>query len=146
MKFIKQALFLVAAFAAVLMAAPAQAQFNPSNGFSTINNQCGTFFLQGSTYYNYQGVSIGSSLPVCAGALSTQLGSNVLITGGTITNTTLNTPDYTVATLPTCNAASKGNIVTVLDAASSPVYNATATGGGSIALPVFCNGTNWTNH
>ena len=135
---------IAVAFAA--LSAPAHAQFNANNGFSTINTQCGTYFLQGSTYYNWQGVSVGSSLPVCAGSLSTQNGANVLITGGSITQVTMNTLDYTVATLPTCNTASKGNILTVTDAAASPVYNATATGGGSIMLPVICNGTNWTNH
>jgi hypothetical protein len=52
----------------------------------------------------------------------------------------------TVSALPSCAAGTAGMMMYVTDAASSPVYGATATGGGSVAEPVFCNGTNWTNH
>ena len=40
----------------------------------------------------------------------------------------------------------EGQMEGVSDAAAAPVYNATATGGGSVHIPVYCNGTNWTNH
>ncbi len=53
---------------------------------------------------------------------------------------------YTVATLPTCNAGATGYKAYVTDAAAVPVYNATVAGGGAVILPVFCDGTNWTNH
>jgi len=52
----------------------------------------------------------------------------------------------TVATLPTCNAGAKGFMYAVSDAAATPVYNATVAAGGSVSIPVYCNGTNWTNH
>jgi hypothetical protein len=52
----------------------------------------------------------------------------------------------TVATLPACNAAAKGQQRQVSDAAAAPVYNATAAGGGTLNIMVLCNGTNWTNH
>lgn len=52
----------------------------------------------------------------------------------------------TVAALPACSATTRPFPRMVSDAAASPVYNATVTGGGSLYLPVFCNGTNWTNH
>ena len=126
--------------AASFWAVPAHAQFNPSNGFSTINTQCGTYFLQGSTYYNGQGVSVGSSLPFCAGSMSTQLASSASIQPA----------KYTNATLPTCNASSSGLIAVETDGAASPVYAATATGAGSLQVQVMCtyNGSvyNWTNH
>lgn len=53
---------------------------------------------------------------------------------------------YIVSALPTCNAAMKGGMAMVTDAAAIPVYNATLASGGSVIIPVFCNGTNWTNH
>jgi hypothetical protein len=52
----------------------------------------------------------------------------------------------TVASLPTCNSASKGSMRYVTDAAAAPTYNAAVSGGGSVVIPVFCNGTQWTNH
>lgn len=51
-----------------------------------------------------------------------------------------------VNSLPTCNAAAEGMIAAVNDAAATPVYNATVANGGSVKIPVYCNGTNWTNH
>lgn len=50
-----------------------------------------------------------------------------------------------VAGLPTCNSAELGVHLTVSDAAAVPVYHAASTGGGSIVLPVFCDGTSWKN-
>lgn len=132
-------LVVIAALMAVF-SLPAQAQFNPSNGFQTISNQCGTYFLQGSTYYNGQGVSIGSSLPFCAGSMSSQNANSVLMQPAKFTN----------ATLPACNASSAGLIAIETDGAASPVYAATSTGGGTLSVQVMCtnaNGTfNWTNH
>jgi hypothetical protein len=58
--------------------------------------------------------------------------------------TVLLTPK-TVATLPACASGLKGALVEVTDA-TSPTYNGTLTGGGSVAIPVFCNGTAWTAH
>jgi hypothetical protein len=47
--------------------------------------------------------------------------------------------------LPTCNAGSKGQALTVSDA-TAPTYNGTYTSGGAIVAPVVCNGTNWLTH
>lgn len=52
---------------------------------------------------------------------------------------------FTVATLPTCNASTKGGMAYVTDA-TTPTYNATLTGGSNVIVPVFCNGTAWTSH
>jgi hypothetical protein len=51
-----------------------------------------------------------------------------------------------VSELPTCGSATTGTMRYVTDSVSSPVYNAPAVGGGSLVIPVFCNGTQWTNH
>jgi hypothetical protein len=52
---------------------------------------------------------------------------------------------YTVATLPACNSSFEGQLEGVTDAAS-PAYLATVTGGGSVHVPVYCNGTSWVAH
>ena len=52
--------------------------------------------------------------------------------------------DYTVSTLPTCSSYTRG-FASVHDA-TSPTYNGTLTGGGTVTVPVFCNGTSWTSH
>jgi hypothetical protein len=49
---------------------------------------------------------------------------------------------YTVATLPTCNTASKGARAYVTDAAT-PTFNSPVTGSNSNTVPVFCNGNSW---
>ena len=119
-----------------LFSMPAHAQFNPSNGFQTITNTCGTFFLQNSVYYNGQNVSVGSSLPVCVPPFSVQNSSAAAVIPA----------KYTTATLPACSSATVGLIAVTTDAAATPVYNATATGSGTGVVQVMCNGTNWTNH
>lgn len=54
---------------------------------------------------------------------------------------------YTVATLPTCNAAAKGTLTMATDVSSAPTYRQTGlTGGGTIAVPVFCNGSAYEAH
>jgi hypothetical protein len=54
-------------------------------------------------------------------------------------------PTTTVSGLPSCGAAQVGMMYAVSDAAS-PTYNGSLTGGGSIKIPVFCNGSAWTAH
>ena len=49
---------------------------------------------------------------------------------------------YTVATLP---AGSEGDIAYVTDA-TSPTYLGTLTGGGSVKVPVFYNGSAWVSY
>jgi hypothetical protein len=54
-------------------------------------------------------------------------------------------PSYTIANLPTCNAANAGLQAYVTNA-TSPTYNAALTAGGAVVVPVFCNGSAWTSH
>ncbi len=51
----------------------------------------------------------------------------------------------TVAQLPTCDASHVGILRAVVDAAATPVYNATVAAGGQVRVVVMCNGTNWVN-
>jgi hypothetical protein len=53
--------------------------------------------------------------------------------------------EYTVATLPACNAQSRNAIVAVSDA-TAPTYNGALTGGGTVRVPAFCDGAAWTSH
>jgi hypothetical protein len=53
---------------------------------------------------------------------------------------------YTVATLPTCNANTKGIDNFYVTDATTPTYNGALTGGGAVVVPVFCNGSAWTSH
>jgi hypothetical protein len=110
--------------------------FNPSTGFQTINNTCGTYFLQNGTYYNAQGASIGSSLPVCVPPFSAQSSSAAVMIPA----------KYVTASLPACSASTVGLVAVTTDGAATPVYNATATGGGAVVVEVLCNGVSWTNH
>jgi hypothetical protein len=49
---------------------------------------------------------------------------------------------YTVATLPTCDANSRGYVAYVTDALA-PTFLVAITGGGAVVVPVFCDGTSW---
>lgn len=57
----------------------------------------------------------------------------------------LQLPLSTVAELPICNSASKALMYAVSDAVS-PTYNGALTGGGTVSVPVYCNGSTWTAH
>lgn len=59
--------------------------------------------------------------------------------------TPLQLPVYTVASLPTCNAALANSEAAVSDA-SAPSYNGALTGSGGVHVPVFCNGSTWAAH
>jgi Pectate lyase superfamily protein len=47
--------------------------------------------------------------------------------------------------LPSCVSGITGMQEVVSDA-TSPTYNGTYTSGGSVKIPVFCNGSNWVTH
>ena len=51
-------------------------------------------------------------------------------------------PNYTVATLPTCDAAKKYAVAAVSDAVAC-TFGATLTGSGALACPVMCDGSQW---
>ena len=51
----------------------------------------------------------------------------------------------TVITLPACGASTRYYWAVVTDALT-PTYRGAAIGGGSVVVPVFCDGTSWTTH
>ena len=55
-------------------------------------------------------------------------------------------PITTVGALPACNAGRKGAAMTVSDQISAPTYRGTLTGGGTLAVLAYCNGTSWEAH
>lgn len=50
-----------------------------------------------------------------------------------------------VADLPAASSFNKGNRAFVTDSAASPVLGSAATGGGSLYLPVYSDGSTWRN-
>lgn len=82
---------------------------------------------------------------------STSTTAGTPVTKLTLTNSLLTAtipvqlPAYTVSGLPTCNAGLKGAMAYVTDALA-PSYNAALTGGGTVPIPVFCQGSAWTAH
>lgn len=87
----------------------------------------------------------GGALSTGGGLISTG-GASITANGGAIIGKITLGLSSTVSGLGLCDAGQLGALRIVTDAAASPAYNATATGGGSITLPVFCDGTNWKNH
>lgn len=57
----------------------------------------------------------------------------------------LNLKGYTVSTLPAASTAGVGAMAYVTDA-TSPTYNGALTGGGTVIVPVFSNGSSWAAH
>lgn len=51
----------------------------------------------------------------------------------------------TFATLPACAAALKGARQYITDGPATPTFTAAAAGGGSLFVPVYCDGTTWRN-
>jgi hypothetical protein len=62
--------------------------------------------------------------------------------GAVISTSYVQHTTYTVATLPTCNAASKGARALVSDSTSA-AFMVGVVGGGSNTVPVFCNSVSW---
>jgi hypothetical protein len=52
---------------------------------------------------------------------------------------------FTVSTLPACGSSNAYYWAMVTDA-TSPTFNGALTGGGTVKVPVWCNGTAWTSH
>lgn len=105
---------------------------------------------QGTPTQNYAIINNGAAVTgawIAANDL-THNGTGVLSTvSGSIVGAWVNNNGYTltVGTLPTCGASGLGSVIPVTDA-TSPAYNGALTGGGTITIPAFCNGTAWTAH
>jgi hypothetical protein len=123
---------------------------------TSITNILGVWMSYLAGISNPNPVVLGNSLVVGsptggskgAGSINAQsifINGVAVSAGGTVV-----LPKYTIGSgasqIPVCSSSLEGQIVYVTDAAAIPVYNATQVGGGSAVLPVFCNGSNWTNH
>lgn len=72
------------------------------------------------------------------------VGSNGAIAASAIIGTTIRlTTSTVVASLPAATAGNKGMKQFVTDGAAVPVFSAAPTGGGSLFLPVYSDGTTW---
>jgi len=96
------------------------------NGTNLYFNSGGTGLIDGVT-----GAYFKTSFPTAGWYSGTRITAPVFRTTG-----------YTVATLP---AGVQGDTAYVTDA-TAPTYLGTLTGGGSVACPVFYNGTAWVAH
>jgi hypothetical protein len=76
-------------------------------------------------------------LMLCASSAYAQDAAHVVRIG-----TSAAVPSVTIASLPTCNAASAGNVYLVTNALT-PVIGSSVVAGGAISVLVRCNGTNW---
>lgn len=90
--------------------------------------------------------SVPSSYVVVLPSAPGVVGQTLVTDGGT--PQTLSWVDNTrtrtsiVSSLPTCNAGAEGTIKGVTDALA-PAFLVTVAGGGSVHVPVYCDGTNW---
>lgn len=71
--------------------------------------------------------------------------ANNIWNGQQVFNQPIILQEYTVATLPTCNAALAYGLAAVIDA-TTPTYNGALTGGSTVKVPVMCDGTAWKSH
>ena len=86
------------------------------------------------------GASIESRNDANSGLLPLEITAQyVLINGPLLLKT------FTVATLTACAPGVANSFAAVSDA-TAPAYNGTLTGGGSVHIPVFCDGTTWRSH
>ena len=88
-----------------------------------------------------------SKLPALTSMGNTTLGEagKTVTLGGTLSGGKIQLATTTAAPLPTCNGAAEGTWYGVTDA-SAPAWNTAVSGGGSVHMPVYCNGTNWIAH
>lgn len=67
------------------------------------------------------------------------------VTGSISATAGVQLPVTTIAALPACSTGTKGMMYAVSDA-TAPTYNGALSGGGSVSVPVYCNGSAWTSH
>ncbi len=90
-----------------------------------------------ATFAKYHAATLTAAMATVAAPLA--LGGSLVSVSAL-----LSLQQFTVAGLATCNAGNKFKIAEVSDA-TSPTFLATVTGGGAVAVPVMCNGTNWVS-
>jgi trimeric autotransporter adhesin len=99
-----------------------------------------------NTYIGYQTIGSAStnSNETVIGASAVGLGSNTLVLGNSSVGLTqlrgaIYGTNYTVATLPSATVGAHAFVTDAL----APAFGTAVVGGGSVAIPVYYNGTNW---
>jgi hypothetical protein len=102
-----------------------------------------------NTYLGYQTVGSAKSNTneMVIGYQAVGLGSNTTVIGNTSVTLTqtygvTKSTNYTVATLPSASTNGVGAKAFVTDALA-PTFGTTVTGGGTVPVPVYSDGTNW---
>jgi len=119
---------------------------NVGTGSCAIATQSGQTF-SGISGVTSMTVPVGGTVALSAEPLGNGFTWHVLsyVQPSQVQYGSLSLPTTTVASLPPCGTAQKGLLYSVSDAVS-PTYNGPLTGGGSVTIPVFCNGSIWTAH
>ncbi len=129
---------------------------------TTVGGQISTNKVTTASYGTYLGFQASPSSTTArdyqtvigAGALGYDAGNTVTLgligtdtpyMGPAVVGMKTVTTYYIVSTLPAASAALAGARAYVTDALASPVFSAAAVGGGSLAIPVYCDGTVWRN-
>lgn len=127
---------------------------NANTAAVTLNDTSATGFPgivfknNGTQNWAVHAISSTNSFAIDRSVSGSFVDSPILISGTTGTVTLANgliLSSKTVSTLPTCNSGLKNAMYSVSDA-TSPTYNGSLTGGGSVSIPVYCNGSAWTAH
>ena len=107
-----------------------------------------TWHAQGDVRFKLNPVAGGYAgwIDIGAGASFRPFGPVANDAGGTEWSLPIVINTYnTFATLPTCNASLKGAHQFITDGPASPTFTGAAAGGGSLFVPVYCDGTTWRN-
>jgi len=129
-------------------------RLNNHSGFylfpNNTNNGVGAapqgFFAGGNAIYGWTAGAVTTSLPTPDTGLSREAAGIVKITAGFSGTGYLKQTPVAIQNLPTPSATYEGAKGFVTDASVSTFYSVVAVGnndGGSIKVPVFCDGTNW---
>ncbi|KVK86206.1 hypothetical protein WS90_08010 [Burkholderia cepacia] len=121
--------------------------------FGSVSNCTGGAIVSGTTanggqlVFNNNQIAFNWASPVftVSSVGNVSASGTLSVSGATTLGAPVVLPMYTVAGLPACTSGNKGAMAAVSDA-TSPAYNATLTGGGSVSVPAYCNGSNWTAH
>ena len=108
-------------------------------GFPTVT-KVGTTSIGYSTSLGAINVVVNNASAIQASSTQVSVPKDLLVIGTFQIN-----PAILISALPTCNAGAEGSWRAVSDA-TAPTYNATLTGGGTVHIPVYCDGTNWRAH
>lgn len=146
----------IVSFATLAPYAPTQFQGRWTHGISTTSN---TSFVDGLIVNtqpgNAMGWGDGSGTAKVVGTEVTAGNVSVdLVPAGTApinAKAPLHLQNYIIAAgagqIPACVTALKGAVAYVTDFSGSPTYNgAIGSGGGSVGVPVACDGSSWTTH